>query len=149
MMEPRTTLLQLIPLAMKRIHHGGRTMTLETVVDYVADQDSLAACSDEELFAVVRVLHVYDAFADVRVIPARDDKVVQMALMTTQGILELDSDELSWLLFAFANCCEGKGLQRAVESGLLAAWLRMLRLWDASLFSGIDNLTAAQARQAR
>lgn len=137
-MEPRTTLLQLIPLAMKRIHHGGRTMTLETVVEYVADRDSLAACTDEELFAVVRALHVYDAFADVRVAPARDDKVVQMALMTTQGILDLDSDALSRLLFGFACYCERKGLQRAVESGLLATWLRMLRLWEASLFPGID-----------
>jgi hypothetical protein len=148
-MDTRETMLQLIPLAMKRIHHGGRTLTLETVVEYVADRDSLSACSDEELFAVVRALHAYDAFEDVRVVPARDNKVVQMELVSTQRILDLDSDELSWLLFAFAYCCERKGLQRAMESGLLPTWLRMLRLWEASQFPGVDNLSASQARQAR
>ncbi|MBN9694646.1 MAG: hypothetical protein J0L85_02470 [Zoogloea sp.] len=148
-METRMTLMQLIPLAMKRIHHGGRTMTLETVLEYVTDRDSLEECSDEELFAVLRTLHGYDAFNDVRVVPARDDKVVQMELVSTQRILDLDSDELRWLLFAFAYCCERKGLQRAMESGLLATWLRMLRLWEASQFPGVDNLSASQVRQAR
>lgn len=148
-MDTRETMLQLIPLAMKRIHHEGRTVTLEAILDYVADRDCLDSCTDEELFAVVRALNSYDAFADVRVVQARADKVVHMAPATTQGILDLDSNGLRWLLLGFTYHCERKGLQCSMEEGLLAAWLRMLRLWDASLFPGVDNLTAAQARQAR
>ena len=92
---------------------------------------------------------VPEAFVDLKVTTPKGEKVVQLVAVTTRDILELTERELNWLLYQFAYCAEPRGLACAAEAGLLDAWLRMMCLWEASKFPGVDNLTAHQARQVR
>ena len=148
-MDTRDTMLQIIPLAMRRTAEFGITVTLDALIHHVAGQDSLEACSDLELFALVRALYAYEAFVDLKAMTPKGEKVVQLMTVTTRDILDLTERELNWLLYRFAYFTESKGLACAAEAGLLDAWLRMMRLWEASQFPGVDNVSAGQARQAR
>ncbi len=148
-MDTRSTMMQIIPLAMHRVAELGITVTLDSLIYHVAGQDSLEACTDLELFALVRALNAYEAFRGVKATTPKNEKVVQLMTVTTRDILDLTDKELDWLLFRFGYFAEPRGLACAVEAGLLDAWLRLLRLWDASRFPGVDNLTASPARQAR
>lgn len=148
-METRETMLQLIPVAMKRAGQLGIRTTLETLICHVVGQDSLEACSDLELFALVRAIYAYEAFADLKVATPKGEKVVQLMAVTLRDILDLTARELSWLLYRFEYFSEPRALACAAEAGLLDAWLRMMRLWEASQFPGVDNLSASQARQVR
>lgn len=148
-MDTRDTMLQIIPLAIRRIAEFEITTTLDSLIRHVVGLDSLEACSDLELFALVRALYAYDAFLDVRATTPKGQKVVQLMMVTTREILDLTEKELDVLLFQFGYFSEPRGLAYAAEAGLLDGWLRILRLWEVSQFPGIDNLTAAQARQVR
>lgn len=148
-MDTRDTMLQIIPLAMQRTAEFGITVTLDSLIHYVVGQDSLEACTDLELFALVRALYAYEAFVDLKVTTPKGEKVVQLVAVTTRDILDLTERELNWLLYQFAYCAEPRGLACAAEAGLLDAWLRMMCLWEASKFPGVDNLTAHQVRQVR
>lgn len=148
-MEARETMLQLIPLGMKRAGQLGITTTLESLVSHVTGKDTLSACTDLELFALVRALYAYEAFEDLRAVTPQSRNVLQMMMVTTRDILKLNPSEMRWLIYRFAYFTEVRGLACAAEAGLLDAWLRMLRLWEASQFTGIDNLAAEQARQVR
>ena len=148
-MDTRDTMLQIIPLAMQRTAEFGIMVTLDSLIHYVVGQDSLEACTDLELFALVRALYAYEAFVDLKVTTPKGEKVVQLVAVTTRDILDLTERELNWLLYQFAYCAEPRGLACAAEAGLLDAWLRMMCLWEASKFPGVDNLTAHQVRQVR
>ncbi len=148
-MDTRETMLQLIPLAMKRVAELGRSVILDDLLENVVGKDSLEVCTDLELFALIRAINVYEVFQDVKATTPKGEKVVQLMAVTTGDILDLTERELDWLLYRFEYFSEPRGLACAAEAGLLDAWLRMLRLWEASKFPGIDNLTAAQARQVR
>ncbi len=148
-MDARDTMLQIIPLAMRRTAEFGITVTLDSLIHHVVGQDSLEACTDIELFALVRALYAYEAFADLKVTTPKGEKVVQLMAVTTRDILDLTERELNWLLYRFSYFSESRGLACTAEAGPLDAWLRMMRLWEASQFPGVDNLAASQARQVR
>lgn len=148
-MNARDTMLQIIPLGMARLAEQGRSVTLASLIYHVAGQDSLESCTDLELFALVRALHGYDAFVDVKTTAATGPNVVQIMTVSAREMLQLNNQDAGWLFYRFEYFSEPRAMACAAEAGLLDAWLRMLRLWEASRFPGIDNLSASQARQVR
>lgn len=148
-MDTRETMLQIIPPAMRRIAEHGRSVILDDLLHHVVGKDRLEACTDLELFALVRAINAYEAFQDVKATTPKGEKVVQLMTVTTRDILDLTEREMDWLLYQVEYFSEPRGLACAAEAGLLDAWLRLLRLWEASKFPGIDNLSARQARQVR
>lgn len=148
-MNARDTMLQIIPLGMARLAEQGRSVTLASLVYHVAGQDSLERCTDLELFALVRALHGYNAFVDVKTTAATGPNVVQITTVSAREMLQLNNQEPGWLFYRFEYFSEPRALACADQAGLLEVWLRLLRLWEASKFPGVDNLSASQARQVR
>lgn len=148
-MSARETMLQIIPLGMARLAEQGRSVTLDSLIYHVAGQDSLQRCTDLELFALVRALHGYGAFVDVKATAPTGQNVVQIMMVSACEMLQLNNQEAGWLFYRFEYFAEPRALACADEAGLLDALLRLLRLWEASKFPGIDNLSASQARRVR
>lgn len=148
-MSARETMLQIIPLGMMRLSERGFSVTLDSLVYHVAGQGSLESCTDLELFAMVRALHGYEAFADVKTTAPTGHNVVQIMTVSAREMLQLNNQDAGWLFYRFEYFAEPRALACADEAGLLDALLRLLRLWEASKFPGVDNLSASQARRVR
>ena len=148
-MNARDTMLEIIPLGMARLSERGFSVTLDSLIYHVAGQDSLENCTDLELFALVRALHGHDAFVDVKATASTGPNVVQIMTVSARDMLQLNNQDAGWLFYRLEYFSEPRALACADKAGLLEAWLRMLRLWEASKFPGVDNLSASQARQVR
>lgn len=148
-MSARGMMLEIIRLGMDRLGQERGWDDASWMPRALLGKDELDECGDTELFALIRALHAYGALEDVRAVTNRDAKVVMMGMVTVAQILDIDERQRRGLDSLVSCASDQHGLKLATDRGWLDAWLRILRLWDASRFPGVDNLAPYQARYVK
>jgi hypothetical protein len=129
-MDTRQTMLDLIDIGFQRVREG-YDADLFRLLHCITGRESLADCTDEELFSLVLVVESYDVFYEAKAGMPLGGKVVQLEAVSLDRLLGLTEQETQLALWHVRNRTPERGLAYALESGVLGAWLRVLRVWSA------------------